>query len=152
MKTYWTDADERLLHVSFAILGDVIEKEKILEHVEEEGDPNDGESWAWALREMRQLWAWWTVTRPERDAEADRRLMAWHALYKRDRDNYTAANPDWRKTDNPKLQLLSPKEKFETDETRAAWALNNEYSDEVRGAEDDEMLRRLIGVRRYLWT
>lgn len=43
-----------------------------------EGDPNDGKSWAWALKEMRELWEWWTVTRPAKLLEEQNALMAWY--------------------------------------------------------------------------
>ncbi len=148
----WTDADERLLHANFAILCEVIELEEIFEHTSAEGDPKEVDSWAWALAEMKDLYDWWKIVRPERELEHDKRLMAWHALYTRDRDSYSQKNPGWRTTDNPKVQRLSPPASFESDETRAAWALSDEHSDEVRGDDDDAMLCRLIKVRRYLWT
>lgn len=149
----WGDRDNLMLHACFAILGDVIEKERIFEHNCADGDPDDGQSWAWALREMRELWDWWTVRRPEREAEYWRRLHAWDDLHQRDRDAYTSAHPGWQETDNPHLVRHSLPETFvEPEDTKAAWRELRAFDDDARDAEDDAMLARLMKVRGYLWT
>jgi hypothetical protein len=122
----WSDADERMLHAMFEILRRVIEDERIFERNEPAGDPIDGESWAWALAEMRRLWDWWTIARPERIKEYDRRLSDWSNIC------------DERGRKSP--------------EAKAAWDALNELDESITDLEDDEMLHALIRVRRYLWT
>lgn len=147
------DPREHLLHVMFAVLEGLIFKERIFEHTAAEGDPADGKSWAWGLSEMQALWHWWTVDRPAREAEYDRRLSAWSTLHDRDRTGYASAHPDWQRTDNPHLVRYSlPAEFVEPEDTQAAWAALREIDDEVRDAEDDAMLIRLVKIRHYLWT
>lgn len=148
----WMDADERMLHSMFAILEGVILKERIFENNEPEGDPNDKNSWAWALAEMRLLWEWWTIDRPAREARYDWALHAWSELHNRDRAAYTVAHPNWQETDNPHLMRWSLPEHVEPADTQAAWEYLKTLDDTVRDAEDTAMMQRLVAVRGYLWT
>lgn len=132
----WTDADSRILHACFTELGKVINEEDIFENNAALGDPTDGRSWAWALSEMRDLWDWWTVRRPAREAEYERRLTVWGDMHRRD---------------NPGSAWLTNTHQ-DTKETQAAWDSLNEMNDDIRDDEDDAMLIRLMKVRRYLWT
>lgn len=122
----WCDADARLLHAAFEILRGVIEDEEIFEMNSPEGDLDDPDSWAFALQEMRDLWHWWTVERPAREAEYERRLDRWYRL------------------------------RFEQDASEEvvdlASKMLRKMDDEIRSAEDDEMLHRLINIRTALWT
>lgn len=126
----WCDADTRILHINFAILESVIFGEEIFENNAADGDPTDGKSWAWALNEMRELWHWWTVLRPAREAEYDRRLHEWSVL----------RGP------------LGDTARAETTEAKAAWVKLQEMDEEVRDGEDIAMLQRLMKVSPYLWT
>ncbi len=135
----WTDRRELLLHTSFEILMDFVEKEQkgrwtVSDLEAEIASPTDEMSKGWCLSylatatEIEFLYHWWTVLRPERETEYDRRLTAWSDLHQADRDAYTVEHPDWQKTENP------------------------EYDDAIRDKEDDDMLHRLVNVRQSLWT
>lgn len=155
MPPTWQDSDERMLHAMFAILESVILKERIFERngYAETDDAADGKSWKWALTETQALWQWWTVARPKREAEYERRLAVWHDCYMRDRHAFTAAHPDWQRTDNPHVSRYSlPEEHVEPDDTQEAEKHMRELDDDVRDAEDTEMLIRLVRLRGYLWT
>jgi hypothetical protein len=144
----WSDAVHRLLHINFAILESVIVDERIFERTAADGNPTDGQSWAWALAEMRDLWDWWTVRRPARDAEYERRLHLSCGLRDRDRVAYKAFCPGW---DDSPFSSFPPDYSHPAD-TAAANAALKELSDEITTAEDDAMLMRLMKLRSYLWT
>ena len=146
----WQDADARLLHICFAILGDVIEHERIFENNGAEGDINDGKSWAWALNEMSRLWLWWTKERLEHAQEYEDSLTRWHDLHMRDMKAYNDAHPAWDETGRM-CRPLFPPERFEADETLAEGERMNEL-ERRNEAEDQAMLHRLMNVRPYLWT
>lgn len=140
----WMDADERMLHVNFAILGDVIEKEQIFEHVGTDGDdPTDGKSWAWALSEIRDLWQWWTVDRAKQRKEEDDALTAWHDAME------AAGGVTWTPcADNANLSQMHM---ARTEETERLAERHREL--ETRNdLEDERNLIRLMRVRKYLWT
>ncbi len=157
----WQDTDTKMLHAMFHLLGDVIFKERIFEHngYDDADDATDGKSWKWALTEMQALWQWWTVERPAREAEYDRRLTVWSALRRRDQQAHRAAHPDAYEPRVIGADVFGKAEKVypwpapeRAADTDAAWTALNEMDESVRDAEDDAMLIRLIKVRRYLWT
>jgi hypothetical protein len=166
----WCDRDHLILHANFEILMDFVENElphswsvKDLEaEIAKEVAPGDWQqeqSRAWcesalpSTKEIEFLYHWWTVLRPAREAEYDRRLMAWSELHQRQRSNYTEANPSWQKTDNPHLHRYSlPEDAPEPEGLAAAHKAMREMDDEIRDAEDNAMLKRLIDIRGYLWT
>jgi hypothetical protein len=148
----WMDADTRLLHAAFQTLGDVIEKEHIFDRNSPEGDPSDGKSWAWALGEMQTLWTWWTVERPAREKRFDAAVDAWSASRNRDIAAHEAAHgTSWRQLVGG-IYRWNPDADFESDETKHAWTYLRSMDEEVRDAEDDAMLHRLVAIRLYLWT
>lgn len=135
----WQDADERMLHINFEILRSVIEDEKIFENNGAEGDPNDGQSWAWALKEMQGLWDWWTVQRPARLAKEDAAMAAWSLaagpmVFAPVADNLSEMT-------HPEAKSYSKDLLWLTDELERAGE-----------AEDEAMLIRLMKIRGYLWT
>lgn len=161
----WIDRGDLLLHTSFEILMQYVEREshgnwtvadidKALKEPDHDGYTHD---WLNDYRpiavEIEFLYKWWTVDRPAREAEADRRLSLWHDVWDADRKAYTKEHPDWQKTDSPKISRWSlPEEHVEPPAVTGAWEHMNELSDEVRDKEDDDMLHRLIAIRHSLWT
>jgi hypothetical protein len=151
----WQDSDERMLHAMFHLLEEVIFKEKIFEQngYSEDEDPTDGESWRWALGEMLALWRWWTVERPAREAEYKRRLHTWSALYGRDQRAHREAHPHaYEPIEVGDTEVYPSPAPERQPDTEAASAHLRELDDDVRDAEDDAMLVRLVKVRGYLWT
>ncbi len=149
----YTDPMNILLHASFAVLEDLIFEERIFDRTADDGDPNDGKSWAWALKEMEELWHWWTVARFEREAEADRRLDLWVALDKRDVDAYSKLHgTGWETEGLVGCYRWRPEEHYEQPDTEAAWEATRELDDRALDAEATEMLVRLAKVRQYMWT
>jgi hypothetical protein len=166
----WIDRGDLLLHTSFEILCEFVEKEneqkwtvKDLEaEIAKQRDPNDWSSQQTAewcegylptAKEIEFLYHWWTVLRPEREAEYVRRLSAWHNLYSQQMIDYTASNPGWEITDNPNIRRFSlPEDAPEPEGLKAAEKHMRDLDDDVRGDEDDVMLKRLIDIRHALWT
>jgi hypothetical protein len=163
----WIDRNNLLLHTSFEILMDYVEKEHenswTVESLEAElakpVNPDDPHSREWCesylsvATEIEFLYRWWTELRPAREAEYNRRLEAWDTLHSKQRADYTVAHPNWQETENPHLRLWSlPEDAPKPDGLDETWKALDELSDEARDAEDDEMLKRLIDVRGSLWT
>lgn len=109
---------------------------------------------AWAHAEIRNLWNWWTVVRPERERRYEEAMTRWHVSFCADKAAYTAAHPTWR-TDGCTAhtsRVFPPGRDWESETTKALWAEMEKDGERVRQAEDDEMLIRLVKVRLYLWT
>lgn len=136
----WRDADSRMLHINFEILRSVIEDEQIFERNGAEGDPNDGKSWAWALKEMQTLWHWWTVERPARVKLEEDTLHAWAER---------RGPLQFKEIPGTNLSEMLPGNQDE--ETERLWKLHNTVEAE-NDAQDEAMLIRLIKLRPYLWT
>ena len=129
----WVDRDELLLHTSFAILCEVVEKEDYLNHVAYQDYHCD------IIQEIAQLYDWWTVLRPQR-------IERWELSHTLERladdgqlvvstKQFTLWNTVWKNSRQYHAILsMGSKMEFAQDE------------------EDDRMLHRLIEIRRCLWT
>lgn len=170
----WCDRDNLLLHTSFEILMDYVENEHkhswTVADLEKElakpvEDYQDEMSRAWCesalpyAKEIELLYKWWTVDRPAREAEAGRRLDAWHKLWKRDLYRFRDANKEfWEERRKPQNGTylwegsVPQDDSWISPELVDAEALKDQLSDQRRDEEDDEMLRRLIAVRHSMWT
>ena len=161
----WCDRDHLMLHAAFEILMDYYEKEsagrwtvqdleKVITDPEADEPSRDWCQYYLPIAtEIEALYRWWTVERPERMAEYERRLTVWADLYKKQRDDYTTTNPGWQETDNPRLKLHSlPPDAPEPDGLSTARQAMDELSEEIMDEEDNRMLKRLIDVRLSMWT
>jgi len=93
----WCDKDHVLLHASFQLLTDFVEKEMM---VQDYPDWNATEETKNARKEMEELYVWWQAWRTER-------ITGTSTSFKEDHDNYL---------------------------------------------QENEMLKRLIDIRMYMWT
>jgi hypothetical protein len=136
----WCDREELLLHAMFAVLCDFVEKEKPFGHFDTSYSHD-----AWYS--IRDLYEWWTVRRPARELAEAAALMAWHTEFMRMGGFQSVP------TDHPMLMEMQPPEKrgHDTSEADRLHARHMEM-EEAGEAEDDAMMRRLVGLRGHLWT
>jgi hypothetical protein len=151
----WTEWDEKMLHAAMAVFMDYFENRGESHGWTPEAlraviaDPNSDEhSKGWCQNylpvalEMDAIYKWWTEDRFSERAEQDAALMKWH-------DVYTAAGGTRsQSTDNPRLSELVF---ASSDEADRLHAIHHEI--ETRNDnKEQEMLHRLIDIRRHLWT
>lgn len=147
----WNEWDDMLLHAAMAIFGDYMRAEHggrwSLANIDRELAKVDigphSREWYEGYRptamEMEAIHRWWTVERDiERQEEQDA-LIKWH-------DVYTAASRT--ATSNPRLNQTVLANAAEADRLLA---IHHEI-EERNAAKDEEMLMRLVKIRRHLWT
>jgi hypothetical protein len=146
----WYDEDELILHACMALLGRHIEQlggvEQLAAFSKElraDPDPNEppGISSAQADRqdEACAIWRWWTTERP---ADHVRRDTLRDALY---RNRHISTRP----TENQLLvQLVFPPLSPADAELEAEYRALEDKID----SDEQAMLRRLVEIRRSLWT
>ena len=146
----WHDCDEVMLHGCFALLRRYIEWEMggaaAIERFNQKlrlmPDPNapDGLEAAQAdgQSEALQLYHWWTVTKPADEAERDR--MCAHLYGRKSSATVTASGGIKYTVDEPW--------------TEADQAMNKKYRalEQKIDSDEQEMLHRLIDLRRSMWT
>jgi len=125
----WTDRTEILLHASFQVLVDFVEKE---ESIDQSSDPD--------TTEATFLYNWWTVERPRRlDISESVPLFVETSTFVKCIDG------------NRVMYTMEDVGGSEADAARELMAESLRHDDEW-SAEDDAMLKRLIDIRGYLWT
>ncbi len=99
------------------------------------GDPKWGKPTPQALnaREILELYQWWTVTRPNRPEPED--ASGWTEYYNTHCCDANG-NPQWGHSSSKQRQLLRRTQRIERQYDR----------------EDEQMMIRLIKVRRSMWT
>jgi hypothetical protein len=147
----WQDADNRLLHVSFAILVDVVEKEDILhhcawtehDHMGEDAPATPIEGQFENLQEIATLYDWWKNVRPLREDPTD-----WWVAQCAKEGIDTGWSFEPSDTDGFSRMVFP-----EGNRDRRHDLLMQSHDMEVaQDAEDTEMLCRLAHVRQALWT
>ena len=122
----FVDGSRVLLHASFQILVDYMEKE----------DPAGVVDWSWcpehvrAWEEIKSLYEWWKIKRPAREDPLDREDLVWP--------------PDFLDYLNRRLEEKYPK--------CAAAMKEHSRLEEEWEKEDQKNLHRLIEIRGHLWT
>lgn len=130
----WHDRDEILLHASFQILADFMEKEKPGKSIDWSHDKLHRRAW----KEMNSLYSWWKKERPTRKSPLDNKRLL---------------RPPFKfeKIEGENLsRLVKPDKKKYAAYYRALkkdWRLEDRWNE-----EDQKNLRRLIQIRRFLWT
>lgn len=119
----WQDRSEFLLDAVMQILTDFVEKEKPFEMIDTTYQTEVYES-------IDEIYRWWHVGRPAREAHRDDVLTRWHDSSRHD-------GPAWDSTPS--------------DRTKVLWQLLQEL-DAAADREDEEMLIRVIKLRSHLWT
>lgn len=123
----WNDVPEKMLYAIFNLLGEYVTKEEPHDltqwYTQEQIDADEGlTAQQNSILEARAIHHWWTVERKENEKERARLLTLW---------------ADARKTKDPK------KEEY--------W-IQMHKMDEDAETKTDEMIARLMKIRRTLWT
>jgi len=130
----WYDRDEILLHASFQILVDYMEKE----HPEKIIDWNADETLAKTWKEIKSLFKWWKETRPARINPLDDKKIKVPPL-------------KFKKIPGSDMSELVEQDKKKYAEyfraLKKTFKLEQKWFD-----EDQRNLHRLIEVRPHLWT
>ncbi len=127
----YRDTDERIMRACFSLLTHYIEEENPYCPTEDDIAANEDECFRQLDQgqhdrhlEAKTLYDWWHVGRFEEAAERKRLLDSWYELFEKNRK--------------------SP-------ETKAARALYN-VAEEAEHTREEEMLIRLMKIRKSLWT
>jgi len=130
----WHDKDEIMLHAAFQLLVDFVEQEHPDKRIDWSHDNVHRRAW----KEIRDLYRWWTTTRPSR---------------RNPLDNKNFAKPPLRfeKIAGTKLsRLVTPDMKKYAAYYRV---LRQHMRLEQRWRDEDQRnLHRLIEIREFLWT
>lgn len=141
LKPGYHELEERLIHASFTLLTNFIEKEKPFEFI----NWDDDDVYKHAASEMRDLYDWWKNRRPKR-------MLAIDSIPD---DECPSLFEGW--TEDPKTKCLS----FGSDERaeneakypRYYQALKISFDQEEKWYDEDtENLIRLAKIRGFLWT
>ena len=134
LKKGWCDRDNLLLYSSFQILVDFVEKEKPAEIVYWSSSQKHRHVW----KEIKELYNWWTSTRPARIDPIDDKNLKRPAI-------------KFKKITGTKLYSLLDydRKKYASYDAaiKKSWKLEKEWE-----KEDQKNLHRLINIRQYLWT
>jgi len=129
-KTSWHDKDGLMLYGMMNLLVDFVDKEECFETIEWNSDPEH----AHAAKEIRSIYRWWK-NYDNRGKEIDNQLHVWH-------NEFEKRSGDWlNKFNNP------VKSKMEDVEFEKLHVM-----EELLIAEEEDMLIRLIKIRKFLWT
>lgn len=176
---YYYDTDTRMLHGMFGLLVDYVECESAWMHsiVEKDGprphwryrlpvvrhffkyrNPEAGLArlkWEAKLEHEGQptfqshtaftalkLYNWWKHERPARPDPME--VSGWNDIYKK-----AKADEDWWEEPTPDDPHRS---RYRYDEEACAAAVRSHEIEEQYHAEDDEMLKELVSIRRGMWT
>ena len=135
----WANRDDLLLHASFQILVDFVEKERPFEIVDWKHDQKHRE----AAKEIRYLYRWWVKLRFKRhdplDDLKERPSLEEQLKPVYDNDGKTISHYELTKQTKkyPKYYAMLKK----------SWKLDEKWQD-----EDQANLNRLIKIRRFLWV
>jgi hypothetical protein len=122
----WIDRDRAMYLACFKCLVEYVELEKPGEVIDWESDEDHSRAW----KEIQDLYHWWKTGRAKEHAEHDALVDAW-------RKSYPGGDPEFRVKDG----------RYQ-DERWVTWLKRSTELEE----KDDEMLMRLMKVRRFLWT
>lgn len=141
LKPGWMDKDEVLIHAMFQILCNFIEQEKPAECIDWDADPKNAKAW----KEVQFLYDWWKNNRLKRKDPFDDpsfKAPEWKFIprKKKDTNEETLYGIEWV-YENPEHEKLWKKKC----EEHRQW-------EEHCHAEDNEMMKRLIDIRDFLWT
>jgi hypothetical protein len=129
-KTHWIDKDALILHGMMELLVDYVDGEKCFDIIVWDSEPDHKK----AAEEIKAIYAWWK-NYSNREKQINDQLTVWHNEFmKRPGD-------DWEKFNNGPPSDI---ESLEHDKL-------NKMEEDLRN-EEQEMLHRLIDIRRFLWS
>lgn len=134
----WCDRDQVMLHANMQILVDFIEGEEPFRII----DWTHTRRHKAARDKMAKVYYWWKVVRPSRVDPIN--LVEMPTQIRTVRETRADGSPLTMSCDN---DPNDPRTKPWSDACQLSWKL-----DELWEKEDDAMLRRLLSIRRYLWT
>jgi len=130
----WHDKDEVLLHAAFQLLADFVEQESPDKHIDWSHDAVHRRAW----KEIRDLYQWWTKTRPSRRTPLDdKRIAKPPVRFEK------LAGTKLRRLVTPDKQKYAPYYRALGQHAR----LQQKWH-----SEDQRNLHRLVNIRQYLWT
>lgn len=134
------DIGHRILHASFQLLKDFVEKEKPFDHIDWDHDEDHKN----AASEIKALYQWWTVDYPARSSLVD---QVGRSERPKGLDDWSTS-PDGGASYGPKEARLS-----EITYPKYHAALRLQWDREADWErEEEENLCRLAKIRRFLWT
>lgn len=147
----WCDISERILYASMNMLVDFVEKEKAFDFLNWDFD----ECHQQAAKEIKEIYYWWKSGRKQ-EHDAANKFADDHKVYNEDdcgyfKENFFKELQPGETGYNSKEKLYSwnpPEPTPEAKKNREIWG---KLEDDLE-AKDQEMLEKLIKLRRYLWT
>jgi len=127
----WCDKDHAMLYACFQLLVDFLEKEK----PDSFGDFKHDKVQRARRQEMRVLYRYWKLDRPKLELKINALLLKWS---------------DSRKTKLVPGSLPKTTREIVLREDKRTRKLLQKAEDQFQGLEE-EMLGRLIAIRRHLW-
>ena len=134
LRSGWHDKDEVMLHAAFQLLADFMEQESPDKHIDWSHNALHRRAW----KEIRDLYKWWTRTRPLRRSPID--------------DKKIPAPPlRFEKVAGTKFRrLVTPDKKKYAAYYRAL--RQHTRLEQKWHSEDQRNFHRLVDIREFLWT
>ena len=134
LRTGWHDKDEIMLHAAFQLLADFVEEESPAKRIDWNHDAVHRRAW----KEIRDLYRWWTRTRPSRRTPLDdKRILKPPMRFEK------VAGTKFRRLVTPDKKKYAAYYRALRQDTR----LEQKWH-----SEDQRNLHRLINIREFLWT
>lgn len=127
LKPGYYDSDTRILHACMDELSEFVEWNERNDWIDWGGDDKHKIAWT----EMKTIYRWWNKDRAKMEEEADRAIRKWHDVYTKE--------GGFDRTKN-----LSKRANRLSDE--------HQRLEDLIVATDEDMLVRLMKIRRFLWT
>jgi len=134
LKADWHDKDEVMLHAVFQLLADFMEQESPDKRIDWNHDALHRRAW----KEIRDLYKWWTRTRPSRRSPIDNKTITEPSLRFE-----TVTGTKFRRVVSPDKKKYAAYFRALKQHTR----LERKWH-----SEDQRNLHRLVDIREFLWT
>ena len=134
LRNGWQDKDKVMLHAAFQLLADFVEQESPDKHIDWSHDAVHRRAW----KEIRDLYQWWTRTRPSRRTPLDDKKITKPPLR-------------FEKVAGTTLRRLVTPDKKKYAAYHRALRQHTRLEQQWR-SEDQRNLHRLINIREFLWT
>ena len=133
LKADWHDKDEIMLHAAFQLLTDFMEQESSEKRIDWNHDALHRRAW----KEIRDLYKWWTRTRPTRSSPIDDKRIAEPPLRFE------------KVTGTEFRRLVTPDKKKYAAYYRSL--RQHTLLEQKWRSEDQRNFHRLVNIREFLW-
>ena len=140
LKPGYYDVDHRILHASFQLLADFVEKEKPFDRIDWDHD----ERHRFAASEIKALYHWWTVDYPGRSSLVDQIKDDERPKGLEDWSTEPGGGAMYGEKEARLSQMKYPRYHAAL---RLQWDREEDW-----GREEEENLCRLAKIRGFLWT